>query len=224
MRRRMRLIGTTSSSSPLRRCVAGCSRLAGRRRRLGRLVFGTFDFAFLLVDVAQDIVGSQLGRLAAMSAACRPCSRSARRAAGVTAISSRLLFRRAFDDLLVRLSVGSALPGLAASARLCFFGAFWLGLRWSCQRRPVFDVADDVADGDHVAFFFQDLAEDAGGRRGEFHRSFVGFQLDDVFVERDGVAFVLEPAADLDFADGFAHFGNFQFDTHARVLLKRSGD
>ena len=72
--------------------------------------------------------------------------------------------------------------------------------------------------------FFRILAEDAGGGRGEFHRGFVGFQFDDVFVERDGVAFLLQPAADLDFADGFADFGDFQFDTHQRWLCKRSGD
>ena len=61
----------------------------------------------------------------------------------------------------------------------------------------------------------------ADGRR-QFHRGFVGFQLDDVFVLRDGVAFVLEPAADLDFADRFANFRNFQFDTHQGALNARA--
>ena len=58
--------------------------------------------------------------------------------------------------------------------------------------------------------------EHAGSGRGQLHRGFVGLQLDDVLVQRDGVAFALEPAADLHFVDRFAHFGNLQFDTHSR--------
>ena len=57
---------------------------------------------------------------------------------------------------------------------------------------------------------------------GKFHRSFIGFQLNDVFVERDCIAFLFQPAADLDFADGLAHFGDFQFDAHSGALNARA--
>jgi hypothetical protein len=72
----------------------------------------------------------------------------------------------------------------------------------------VFEVADDVADNDHVAFLLEDLAEDARGRRGKLHRGFVGFELDEIFVEGDGVAFALQPTADLHFMHRFADFRN----------------
>jgi hypothetical protein len=90
-------------------------------------------------------------------------------------------------------------------------GCEWWGLfagGFGCDV-AVFEVADYVADDDHLTFAFEDLAEDARGGGGEFHRRLVRFQLDEVFIERDGVAFAFEPAADLHFVDRLADFRNF---------------
>ena len=77
--------------------------------------------------------------------------------------------------------------------------------------RAVVDLAEQRADGDGLAVLGRDLAEHAGGRRRDFDGDLVGLELDQRLVHRDGVAGLLEPAADGGFRHGLAERRNTNF-------------
>ena len=47
--------------------------------------------------------------------------------------------------------------------------------------------------------------QDAGAFGDQFHRGFVGFDLNDRLADFDGLATLLQPLQDTDFADGLSH-------------------
>ena len=67
---------------------------------------------------------------------------------------------------------------------------------------------------DGLAVLGDDFRQHAGGRRVDLERDLVGFELDQGLVGLDGVAGLLEPAADGRFGNGFAEGGNADFSGH----------
>ncbi len=80
------------------------------------------------------------------------------------------------------------------------------------------DGADDGVDLDGGAFLDLDLAECAGGGRGDFGVDLVGGDFEERLVARDGVAGLLEPLGEGAFGDGFAHLGHDYFGRHSGIL------
>ena len=80
--------------------------------------------------------------------------------------------------------------------------------------RTLADAAEHGAGRDRVAVLGDDFRQDAGGRRVDFERHLVGFELDQGLVGLDGVAGLFEPAADGRFGNGFAECGNEDFSGH----------
>ncbi len=82
-----------------------------------------------------------------------------------------------------------------------------LGQEAACGRHNLwcrgafFDIADDIADLASLAIFLQHLGQAAGHRGRQLHRRLVGLDLDHHLVALDAVAFVFQPAADLDFGN-----------------------
>ncbi len=75
---------------------------------------------------------------------------------------------------------------------------------------------------DGRTFLGHDLGQDAGGRAGHLDRDLVGFQLAQHFIDRHGIAGLLEPCRDGRLGDGFAQSGHADFGTH-RIILRYSG-
>jgi hypothetical protein len=73
------------------------------------------------------------------------------------------------------------------------------------------DLAEQRADRDGLAVLGDDLAERARGRRRDFDGDLVGLELDQRLVDRDGIAGLLEPAADGGLGDGLAERRNANF-------------
>jgi len=86
-----------------------------------------------------------------------------------------------------------------------------------------FDGIEQRADGHRLAVLGRDLAKHAGRGRRHFDGDLVGFELDQRLVHRDGVAGLLEPAADGGFRHGLAERRNTNF-SHGSFpqLLPRS--
>ena len=83
------------------------------------------------------------------------------------------------------------------------------------------DGAEQRADLHGVAGLRREMdSMRAVGGRGHFHRHLVGLEFQQRLVARDRVAFLLEPARDGGFGDGFAHRGHFDFDGHDRSLRR----
>ena len=80
----------------------------------------------------------------------------------------------------------------------------------------VAQLADLVADGGLVALGLQDLAQRARLGGGQLDGDLVGLDLHERLVLGDGLALLLEPAADLDLGDGFADFGDNEVNGHEK--------
>src|SRR6185312_10914925 len=75
----------------------------------------------------------------------------------------------------------------------------------------VVDLSEQRTDRDRLAILCRDLAERAGGRCRDLDRNLVGFKLDQRFIDRNGIARLLEPATDGGLGDGFAERRNANF-------------
>src|SRR6185437_3794001 len=73
------------------------------------------------------------------------------------------------------------------------------------------DLSEQRADRDRLAVLGGDLAERAGGRRRDLDRDLVGLELDQRFIDRHGIAGLLEPAADGGLGHGLAERRNTNF-------------
>src|SRR6267143_1474685 len=87
----------------------------------------------------------------------------------------------------------------------------------------VLDLTEQRADRDGVAVLGRHVGKHAGGGRRHLDRHLVGLELDQRLVDRDGVARLLEPAADRRLADRFAEGGNADL-SHRAFLLPASPD
>ena len=85
------------------------------------------------------------------------------------------------------------------------------GGRLGAAGRTFIDLPEQRADGDGLAVLGRDLAEHTGGWRRHFDGDLVGLELDQRLVHRDGVAGLLEPAADGGFRHGLAERRNTNF-------------
>src|SRR5918994_1436803 len=83
--------------------------------------------------------------------------------------------------------------------------------RLGAASRAHIDLPEQRADGNRLAVLGRDLAEHTGGWRRHYDRDLVGFELDQRLVHRDGVASLLEPAADGGFRHGLAERRNTNF-------------
>ncbi len=73
------------------------------------------------------------------------------------------------------------------------------------------DLPQQGADRDGFTVLGRDLAQRACGRRRDFNRDLVGFEFNQRFIDRNGVAGLLEPAADGGLGHGFAERRNANF-------------
>ncbi len=134
---------------------------------------------------------------------------------------------RAGDVADVYAAVGGVLGGGGRGRRACANGG--KSRRWGGSgdrgcggggrgsgggAEPLADAAEHGAGSDGVAILGDDFRQDAGGRRVDFERDLVGFELDQRLVGLDGVAGFFEPAADGRFGNGFAEGGNEDFSGH----------
>ena len=85
------------------------------------------------------------------------------------------------------------------------------GGRLRRARGTFVDLPEQRADGNRLAVLGRDLAEHTGGWRRHFDGDLVGLELDQRLVHRDGVAGLLEPAADGGFRHGLAERRNTNF-------------
>ena len=73
---------------------------------------------------------------------------------------------------------------------------------------------DDLTRGDRRAIAPDDLDDHAIGGRGQLHHHLVGFDVNQVFVALDRVAFLLMPCNQRGFRNGFRECRHFDFDLH----------
>ena len=83
------------------------------------------------------------------------------------------------------------------------------------------DLGDDTSDVNGVVLFGQDLQQHAGHRGGDLGVDLVGGDLQQRFVDLDGVADLLQPLGDSAFSDGFAQFGHFDGVRHGVEAPKK---
>ena len=124
---------------------------------------------------------------------------------------------RAGLDALHGGSRGGGLRGFG-SGRLCLGGRGGAG---SAGR----DLTQDGAGHDGLAVLDGDLAQDARRGRIDLQGDLVGLEFADGLVGLDGVARLLEPAADRGLADRFAEGGNANLSRHGRdaPIVRRRG-
>src|SRR5229473_2928978 len=85
--------------------------------------------------------------------------------------------------------------------------------------RAIIDLSEQRADRDGLTVLGRDLAERAGGRCRHLDGDLVGLKLDQRLVHRNGIAGLLEPAADGGLGHGFAERRNANF-SHWCFLLR----
>ena len=124
--------------------------------------------------------------------------------------------------------------GAAAGAAAAGGGGGGLGGRGGRlgggSRRAVIDLSEQRADRDGLAILGGDLAERARRWRRDFDGDLVGLEFDQRLVDRDGIAGLLEPAADGGLGHGFAERRNANFShglfpqmRHVLVIVRESG-
>src|SRR5207244_13114230 len=79
------------------------------------------------------------------------------------------------------------------------------------SRRAIIDLSQQRADRNGLAILGHDVAERARRRRRDFDRDLVGLELDQGLIDRDGIAGLLEPAADGGLGHGFTERRNANF-------------
>ena len=114
----------------------------------------------------------------------------------------------------VRRLVGSR-AGSAAGAAPFFAGC------WAARRARIVDAENRLADAHFVAGFDLDLLDLARDRRGHFDGRFVGLELEDRLILRQGVAGLDQDAQHVAWSDVFAQFGKCEVDHDQGPLSRR---
>ena len=81
------------------------------------------------------------------------------------------------------------------------------------------DLGDQLTGGDAVAALLDDLHQHTIRGRGRFQHNLVGFDIDEVFIAGNSVAFLLVPADQRGFGNGLGQLRHFNFDQHFFSLL-----